>query len=121
MLSVGGHSAIPFIPYQVAQQGLYEAVVAGESETFGEKIVFTTADIHYGGRVTDSVDQQLLTSLLRRCFSAVDPAHDAGDEELQQCILPSDYCYKDIKDFVMCLPVDATPEVLGLDAGAAVV
>ena len=86
-----------------------------------EKIIFLIAEIHYGGRVTDPVDQRLLTSLLKRCFAANSPESDAGYLELKDYVLPSDYSYKDITEFVMCLPVNPLPGVLGLDSGAAVV
>lgn len=71
--------------------------------------------------MTDSMDQRLLTSLLKRCFAAALLDSDGGDMALKQYVLPSDYCYKDIKEFVMCLPVDPAPGVLGLDCGAVVV
>lgn len=80
-----------------------------------------TSEIHYGGSVTDAMDQRLLTSLLKRCFAASEADPEAEDNALKHYVLPPDYHYKDIKEFVMSLPVDPAPGVLGFDAGAAIV
>lgn len=106
---------------QVSQQSLFEAASADEEMMSWDRIVFLTADIHYGGRVTDQMDQRLLTSLLKRCFAATELESQVADPVLRGYVLPSDYCYEDIMEFAMCLPVDTAPEILGLDSGAAVV
>lgn len=80
-----------------------------------------TAEIYYGGRITDPVDQRLLTSLLKRCLNATQLETNFQKDTLKQYVLPSDYSYHDIREFVMSLPVDPPPDVLGLDSGTAVV
>lgn len=107
---------------QVSQQSLFEAASAAEEERMPwDRIVFLTADIHYGGRVTDQVDQRLLASLLKRCFSAADIESHVADPLLRGYVLPSDYGYEDMTEFAMCLPADTAPQILGLDPGAALV
>lgn len=113
--------AVCFMALQVSQQSLYECACINEVGTLWDRIVFFTADIHYGGRVTDQMDQRLLKSLLKRCFAANNPESETADPALKGYVLPSDYCYKDIAEFAMCLPADPAPEILGLDPGAAVV
>ncbi|KAL8445804.1 hypothetical protein Emed_005360 [Eimeria media] len=105
----------------VSQRSLYEAATCGRSELPIEQFVYLTSEVHYGGRVTDPVDQRLLVSLFKRSLSAMELESDDQDTPLRPYVLPADYCYKDIKEFAMSLPVDATPDILGLDAGAAVV
>ncbi|CDJ31531.1 LOW QUALITY PROTEIN: uncharacterized protein EMH_0009380 [Eimeria mitis] len=107
--------------FRVSQQSLFEAASGDEENLSWDRILFLTADIHYGGRVTDQMDQRLLTSLLKRCFAATELDSPAADPVLKGYVLPSDYSYEDITEFAMCLPVDAAPEILGLDSGAAVV
>ncbi|KAL8438977.1 hypothetical protein Efla_006922 [Eimeria flavescens] len=107
--------------FLISQRSLYESVISGGFELSWEQNIFLIADIHYGGRVTESLDQRLLTSLLRRSFAAVTTNSDVQDRALQPYTLPPDYRYRDIKEFAMSFPVDATPEVLALDAGAAMV
>ncbi|KAL8435557.1 hypothetical protein ACSSS7_002402 [Eimeria intestinalis] len=107
--------------FLVSQRSLYEAAICGSSELPIEQFACLTAEVHYGGRVTDPVDQRLLISLFRRSFSAMKLHSDEQDTALRPYILPADYCYMDIKEFAMSLPVDATPDILGLHAGAAAV
>ncbi|KAL8455591.1 hypothetical protein Emag_000586 [Eimeria magna] len=107
--------------FLVSQRSLYEAATCGRSELPVEQFVYLTAEVHYGGRVTDPVDQRLLVSLFKRSFSAMKLESDDQDTALRPYVLPVDYCYKDIKEFAMSLPVDAPPDLLGLDAGAAAV
>ncbi|OEH75824.1 hypothetical protein cyc_04028 [Cyclospora cayetanensis] len=107
-----------FLDFKISQQGLYESAAAGEHDMAWDKTLFLTAEIYYGGRVTDSVDQRVLTSLLKRCISANELGSDAAETVMKRYVLPSDYCYQDITEFVMSLPIDPEPEDLGLDRGA---
>ncbi|KAL8272360.1 hypothetical protein Esti_003650 [Eimeria stiedai] len=107
--------------FLVSQRSLYEAAKCGSSELPIEQLVWLTAELHYGGRVTDTMDQRLLISLFKRSFSAMKLGSGDQDTALRPYVLPADYGYKDIKEFAMSLPVDASPEILGLDSGAAVV
>ncbi|CDJ52733.1 Dynein heavy chain, related [Eimeria brunetti] len=107
--------------FRVSQQSLFEAASVDEDRMSWDRILFLTADIHYGGRVTDQMDQRLLTSLLKRCFAASELESQVADPVLKGYVLPPDYCYEDIMEFAMCLPVDTAPDILGLDSGAAVV
>lgn len=80
-----------------------------------------TGQVHYGGRVTDHADQGVVDALLDLCLNAAlspDPRGDPRLAPLAPFLLPSDYSYADIKQFVRCLPLDAPPELLGLDESA---
>lgn len=83
-------------------------------------IRFITADINYGGRITDYIDGILAASIINRYIQPDSIKDDFFYSDAKTYRAPPDGTKADIMKFIQDLPMHSNPEVFGLHENAEI-
>ncbi|TGZ67987.1 hypothetical protein CRM22_004505 [Opisthorchis felineus] len=86
-----------------------------------EALTYITSEITYGGRVTDFWDQRCLRTILERFFDpkTLEPTYTYSPSGIYYP--PERPKLQDYKDYVLSLPLNASPELFGMHENANLV
>jgi dynein heavy chain len=81
-------------------------------------IDFSSGEITYGGRVTDSWDQRCLRTILRRFFSpeTLKTGYKYSPSGIYYC--PEKQFLQQYRDYIEELPINDNPEIFGMNSNA---
>ncbi|TGZ71569.1 hypothetical protein CRM22_002564 [Opisthorchis felineus] len=86
-----------------------------------EALTYITSEITYGGRVTEFWDQRCLRTILERFFDpkTLEPTYTYSPSGIYYP--PERPKLQDYKDYVLSLPLNASPELFGMHENANLV
>ncbi|VDP74022.1 unnamed protein product [Echinostoma caproni] len=89
-----------------------------DSEVPWDALTYVTSEITYGGRVTDFWDQRCLRTILQRFFhpKTLEPMYKYSSSGLYYP--PDEDLLQDFKEYVLNLPLNASPELFGMHENA---
>ncbi|XP_036729228.1 dynein heavy chain 6, axonemal [Balaenoptera musculus] len=86
-----------------------------------DALIYITAEITYGGRVTDTWDQRCLRTVLKRFFSPETLQEDYKYSESGIYFAPLADSLQEFKDYIENLPLIDDPEIFGMHENANLV
>ncbi len=92
--------------------------IEGKNQVPWDSILFLTGTITYGGRVTDSLDQRLLLTTLRKFYTTQLTNDKYRFCTLEQYKFPKTSDKLSMEIFVDSLPLNDSPEIFGLHSNA---